>query len=112
MKMNLDRLHEAIDAQMLVETNQQTVLPSFRTHLQNFKAQCEDNLVLNVTACLLVGLVILMILRPPFIFSVNVDTQRPWRNSTTISWLSVLVTLLILAAAVIFLPLLPWLHAP
>lgn len=46
----------------------------------------------------------LLVIRPPFVMSYRSDGQRPWRASATVSWPSVGLAALAMAAAAAALP--------
>ncbi len=55
-----------------------------------------------VAAC--VALCACLVLQPPFVLAFDYDARRPWRATVRVSWLAVIVTAALLAAAAAMLP--------
>lgn len=67
---------------------------------------CAESRAVVTTATVLLALTILLITRPPFVLRFEHDARRPWKGVMRVSWLAVMFTVLIAAAAAVGLPLL------
>lgn len=54
----------------------------------------------------LAALMLLLVLRPPFVLKIEEDASRPWRSKSAFSWISAVTCALLLALVAIGVPFL------
>ena len=62
------------------------------------------NLWLRGGAVTLLSVLILLLVRPPFVMAFEYDRSRPWKARAHVSWLSVLLVALLVGGAAVVVP--------
>jgi hypothetical protein len=64
----------------------------------------KDNVAVRAFCIGVIGFIILMVLKPPFVMSFQYDERRPWKAVSSISWISVITTLAVLVLTAVVVP--------
>jgi hypothetical protein len=88
-----------------------SALPTDDVKTQVFGEQCKaafltasSSPALMATLTTLAGFAILMVIRPPFVLTVEQDASRPWKSKSSFNWLSAAACVALLVLAVMLIP--------
>ena len=95
-----DALKEAADKS--AETTAPETL--VRRSLSACTLACVNSPIWTLVACALVAVVIILIMRPPFVMIFEHNFKQPWRSTLKFSWFSTCVTVLLVVAVAAGLP--------
>lgn len=86
-------------------------LPAEKVRAQVFKERCQAAIstvssspALLATLTAVAGLAILLVLRPPFVQTIEQDASRPWKSKSSFSWLSAAACIALLVLTVMLVP--------
>ena len=101
-------LHEQLLQNALAEVANDQETPTetcVRRNVMDFAQLCVSSSVVSISVTALLAIIILLIVRPPFVTAMEQDTQRPWRGTVRVCWFSLCMAVCITLLAATTLPL-------